>query len=496
MYIGIDLGTSSLKTILMNQNGIIVAEAAISYSINSPKKGWAEQDPQDWVAAAYQTIREILQKSGIPPAAVKAVSFSGQMHGLVAIDKSGKTVRPAIIWADQRSTIQLQKVNTTFSKDQFAKLTANPVATGFMLASWLWMQENEPELCKATTTLLLPKDYLRFVMTGEIGTEPSDASATALYDPVQRHWQTQILAAFNIPIERLPGVFASTDIAGGLTPSSASACGLPAGIPIIFGAGDQAAQAIGNGIIQPGTLSSTIGTGGQLFLPTSCPNYDPELRLHLFCHAVPNQWHFESAILSAGLAFNWLKQNILSNSISFQQLADEAAKIAPTANQLLFLPDLAGNRTPHMDSTSTGVFAGLTIQHSYAHLARAVMEGVVMEMHQGLCLMESLGANITQVIASGGGTHHPLWMQLQADIYNRPILRSQTREAAAVGAAILAAVGSGGFSGIPEAVQHIVKLDVEPVMPQEENVHIYQDWMLDFNNLYLAQKTIFKNTKL
>lgn len=496
MFIGIDLGTSSLKTILMREDGKILTQAASSYPIHSPKVGWAEQDPQDWVEAACSTLQEVIHRSPIAPAEIKAISFSGQMHGLVAIDQKGQPVRPAIIWADQRSKKEVHEVYAVLGKERLAQLTANPLATGFMLASWLWMQANEPALCEKTRHLLLPKDYLRYKLTGEIGTESSDASATLMFDTIHRSWQSEILSQWKIPEEILPPIHKSTEISGTLLPQIAAKCGLPAGIPVIFGAGDQAAQAIGNGIIRPGILSSTIGTGGQLFTPIAHPSYDAELRLHLFCHAAPKQWHLESAVLSAGLALRWFKEMVLNNQYDYQQLADYAATIPAASEGLLFFPDLAGNRTPHMDPESSGAFLGLNLRHNFHHMTRAIMEGVVMEMQQGLEIIETLGVEIDKIIASGGGTHHPLWLQLQADIFNRPIQCSNMKEAAAVGAAMLAATGIGYFANIAEVVEHIVKLDELFITPKQENVLIYQEWLPLFKNIYHTQKSVLAPTPL
>ncbi|MCD6475719.1 MAG: xylulokinase [Anaerolineaceae bacterium] len=494
MFVGIDLGTSSLKTILMREDGTILAQATSAYPIHSPQTGWAEQNPQDWVDAACLTLQEVIHKSSLVPTEIKAISFSGQMHGLVAIDRKGQLVRPAIIWADQRSKKEVLEVYATLGKKRLAQLTANPLAAGFMLASWLWMQANEPALCEKTRYLLLPKDYLRYVLTGEIGTEPSDASATLMFDTIHRSWQSKILSQWEIPEEILPSIHESSDISGTLLPHIAAKCSLSAGIPVVFGAGDQAAQAIGNGIIHPGILSSTIGTGGQLFTTVARPFYDPELRLHLFCHATPKQWHLESAVLSAGLALRWFKEMVLNNQFSYQQLADYAATIPAASEGLLFLPDLTGNRTPHMDPESSGAFLGLNLRHNFRYMTRAIMEGVVMEMQQGLEIIETLGVEINQIIASGGGTHHPLWLQLQADIFNRPIQYSNIKEAAAVGAAMLAATGTGHFANIAEAVDHIVELDDHITQPNQENVLIYRDWISHFKNIYRAQKSVLTPT--
>lgn len=491
LLMGIDLGTSSLKTILITPNGRIIAEAAQNYPIHMLHQGWAEQNPADWVQAAVLTIRQVLYTAEGAAARVKGISFSGQMHGLVSINADHLPLRPAIIWADQRSTKQIELIYANLSIDKLAELTANPVSTGFMLPSWLWMLEHEPQLAAQTAALLLPKDYLRMVMCGEIGSEPSDASSTLLFDPIHVGWQLQILDQFQINPSLLPRLYSSTDQTGAVLPSFAEQCGLLPGTPVFFGAGDQAAQALANGIVAPGQFSCTIGTGGQLFAPVNPPRFDPQLRMHLFCHALPRCWHLEAATLSAGLSLRWLKENILQNQMSYQQLADDAMGIEPGAEGCLFLPNLAGSRTPYMDAAANGMFMGLTLKHQIPHLARSVMEGVVMELRQGLELMLSLGARADQILASGGGTRHPLWLQLQADIFNRPVYRSQTREAAAVGAAMLAGIGAGIYPNAQQAIEAVVHLEETVIQPNAARVQQYDAIYQQFKRLYPAQKEFY-----
>jgi xylulokinase len=486
MLLGIDLGTSSLKTILMDADGHICAQAAANYPIHTPHPGWAEQSPEDWVQAAIETTRHIVALMSGAKTSIQGIAFSGQMHGLVVVGKDAQPLRPAIIWADQRSSEQVDEVHTAIGREQLGNLTGNPLAAGFMLPSWLWLRQHEPAITNIAAWLLLPKDYLRLVLCGEIGTEPSDASSTGLFDPFHSSWQQVLCAALDIPADKLPPLFASAAVAGALRPVIAEQMGIPAGIPVVFGASDQAAQALANGVIGPETGSTTIGTGGQLFLPMRHPRHDPALRLHCFCHAVPHTWHLESAILSAGLSLRWLKESLLENHHSYQHLADTAADVAPGAEGLLFLPDLAGNRTPHMNPHSRGALIGLTLRHTPAHMARAVMEGVVMEMRQGLDIMTSLQGNPLRMVASGGGTRHPLWLQLQADIYNRPILRSQVHEAAAVGAAMLASIGTKLYQSVDEAVNRVVHWEQQPTLPDQGRVQSYQALYLRFCQVYPA----------
>jgi xylulokinase len=363
--------------------------------------------------------------------------------------------------------------------------TGNPLATGFMLASWLWLCDETPDVARRTTHLLLPKDYLRYRLTGELGSEPSDGSSTLLFDTAGRDWSAPLLGALEIDRALLPPVRGSAEVAGGLRAEIAARTGLRVGTPVVFGGSDQALQALGHGVVDPGIVSCTIGTGGQLFAPAPAPVYDPQLRLHLFCHALPNRWHLEAAILAAGLSLRWLRDNVLEGW-SYAALADAAARIPPGSERLFFLPHLAGERTPHMDPQATGAFVGLTLRHSREHMARAVMEGVVFALRQGLELMAELGVLVERIVASGGATAHPLWLQLQADIFNRSIHRTATIEAAAVGAALLAGVGTGLYPDAMEACRRTVAWRDEIIDPVIENVARYEEAYGTFCRLYPA----------
>jgi xylulokinase len=483
--LGIDLGTTSVKAAVLNLQGKLMSLAAVEYTIDSPRQGWAEQSPETWFQATAQAVQQCLTQSDISPQTIAGVGLSGQMHGCVCLDATGATLRPAIIWADQRSHPQVNRIYQEIGIDQLGRWTANPLATGFMLASWLWLVENEPENAGATAYLLLPKDYLRFRLTGRIGSEPSDASSTLLFDTAHRRWSQELLAALEIPLGILPEIFPSYQVTGGLTDLAASACGLTPGTPVVFGASDQACQAIGQGVLEPGWMSCTIGTGGQLFFPSLIPSYDPGLRIHLFCHAIPDRWHLEAAILSAGLSLKWLRDNILEG-YTYQQLADLASQIPANSEGLFFLPYLVGERTPHMDPHARGGFIGLTLRHNRSHLVRAVMEGVVFALKQGIALAESLGIAVDHIIASGGATHHPLWLQLQADIYNQSIYQTTTVEASAAGAAILAGVGVGIFTDVISACHNMVRIRNEITQPDPDMVAIYQKAYASFIKLYPA----------
>jgi xylulokinase len=485
LLMGVDLGTSSTKTVVIDPSGNILSLAAQEYSFDTPRPGWAEQDPEVWLQAALGTMRRALIQADVPPERIAAVGLSGQMHGTVCVDARGRVVRPAIIWADQRSREQVARVYRQLGRERLGEWTANPLATGFMLATWLWLREHEPQTEHATAQLLLPKDYVRYRLTGELGSEPSDASSTLLFDTARRRWSTALLEALEIDPGLLPPVHESAEVAGGLQAEVAGASGLRPGTPVVYGGADQSLQALGHGIVEPGVVSCTIGTGGQIFAPAAEPVYDRSLRLHLLCHALPDTWHLMAAILSAGLSLKWLRDRVFEQR-SYQALAEMATEVAPGAEGLFFLPHLAGERTPHMDPQAQGAWVGLTLRHHRGHMVRAVMEGVVLALRQGFELMLELGVPAERVVASGGGTQHPLWLQLQADILKRPIYQTQTKEAAAVGAALLAGVGVGIYADSRAACRQTARWAEEVIHPIPENAALYDDVYAVFCQLYPA----------
>ncbi len=489
-FLGLDLGTSSLKTVVIDGAGQVLALAAEDYGIDTPRPGWAEQDPEEWVRAAFTCTRHALGQAGVAPDHVAAIGLSGQMHGTVCLGRDGLPLRPAILWADQRSSAQVAQVYETVGREQYAAWIRNPLAAGFQLATWLWLRQHEPAIAHAATHLLLPKDYLRYRLTGAIGTEPSDACATGQFDPARGQWSEPLLAALGLDPRLLPPLAVSQDIAGGLAPAAAAEMGLRPGIPVVYGGGDQPCQAVGNGVIEPGQVSCTIGTGGQLLAPLLAPTFDPDLRLHLYCHATPDLWYSMGAILAAGLALRWLRDSIFPGE-SYQTLADRGAVVPAGAEGLLFLPYLAGERTPHMDPRGTGVFCGLTLRHTRDHLTRAVMEGVVFALRQALELMVACGAQADRILASGGGTRHALWLQLQADIFGRPIYRSRMVEAAATGAALLAGVGAGHWPDVHSACSQVVAWAGEVIEPNVDAARRYDEAFARYCQLYPALRPVF-----
>ncbi len=480
--LGIDIGTSSAKAVLVDRDGKLLAWAAREYRMLAPRPGWAEQDPGEWLAAAVECARQVMQASGADPRSVSGIGLAGQMHSLVCVSERGEPLRPAILWADQRSAAQVRALSAGMGRQNLAEWTGNPLATGFMLASWAWLRENEPLRAEATRWLMLPKDYTRYKLTGVIGAEPSDASSTLLFDPHRKQWSAPVLARVGLTPERLPVIFPSAQAAGGLLPEIARACGLLAGTPVVLGGSDVSTQALAQGIVEPGTVSCTIGTGGQLFAPLSAPLHDPQLRLHLFCHCLPETWHQEAAILSAGLALRWLRDQVFPGS-DYTQLADAARSAAAALDGLFFLPFLTGERTPYMDSALRAGFLGLGLHHGQANLVRAVMEGVVFALRQGLERMQALGTPVQRLVASGGGAKHPLWLQLQADIFNRPIFVSTAEEATPRGAALLAGMGTGVYASASEAIRAAVREPQPGALPDPDRAwnynaayRSYSDW--------------------
>ena len=487
-FLGVDIGTSGAKCVLIDETPRLLASAGREYPILTPHPGWAEQDPETWVAAALTAIAHVLRTSGIDPRQVAGIGLAGQMHSLVCLGAKNEVLRPAILWADTRSAPQVERLTAQIGRGNLAAWAGNPLAAGFMLASWAWLTEHEPHTAARTQSLCLPKDYVRLRLTDEPGSEPSDASSTLLFDPHTRAWSAPLLEFAGLRPAQLPALYESAEIAGGLLPRPAKECGLLAGTPVIFGGSDQACQALGQGVLTPGTLTVTIGTGGQLFAPLSQPAHDPQLRLHLFCHAAPHAWHLEAATLSAGLALRWLREAAAPGK-PYSELADAAAGVEAAGDGLFFLPHLAGERTPHMDPAARAAFIGLSLGHGTAHLARAVMEGVVFSLRQGLDLMEELGVPAGRVLAAGGAIRHPLWLELLANIFARPITPAHTPEATGFGAALLAGVGAGCWPDAAAAVQAL-PLMRNAVQPNSSRVEKYENYFQHYKKIYPAIEKI------
>jgi xylulokinase len=464
--LGLDIGTSGAKALLCGDAGGVVATATAGYPLYTPRPLWSEQDPADWWRGAQAALREVLAASAVDARQIAGLGLTGQMHGAVFLDAQGQVIRPALLWNDQRTAAECAEITERVGTERLIAIAGNPALTGFQAPKILWLRNHEPEHYARLAQVLLPKDYIRLLLTGARAADASDAAGTLLLDLQARDWSDEILGALNIPREWLPRVYEGPEITGTLLPEVASELGLPAGLPVVAGGGDNAAAAVGTGVVRAGVVSSSIGTSGVLFAHSDTVALDPHGRLHTFCHAVPGQYHLMAVTLAAGGAFQWLRNTLnvqtLERStvqrLTYEDLTQMAVAVPPGAEGLLFLPYLTGERTPHLDPLARGAFVGLTTRHTAAHMIRAVMEGVVFSLRDGLEIMRGLNVPIGEVRATGGGGRSPLWRQMQADIYGAPVASLAAEEGPAYGAALLAGVGAGVFADVNEAVERCVKV--------------------------------------
>jgi xylulokinase len=454
-----------------------------------PRPLWAEQDPDDWWRAAVEAIRGVLAEARVPGRAVKGIGLSGQMHGLVILDEADRVIRPSLIWCDQRSQQQVDAINAKLGRENVLRYTANPVLTGFTLPKLLWVRDNEPENFARVRHVLLPKDYVRFRLTGEFATEVSDASGTALFDVVKRQWSCEMMDGLGLDHAILPRCYESSDITGTVTHAVAEATGLAAGTPVAGGGGDQASSAVGNGIVEPGIVSCTLGTSGVVFAHMEKVAYDPAGRVHTFCHAVRDRWHVMGVTQGAGLSLQWMR-NQLAPGTGYDALTAEAA-LAPAGCQGLFwLPYLMGERTPHLDATARGGWIGLTAKHTRADLIRAVIEGVSYSQRDCLDIIEELGVPVSSVRASGGGAKSPFWRQVLADVMNKRVVTLETQEGSAYGAALLALVGTGAYASVPEVCRAAIR-QTAAVSPESGHAKLYAAAHRIYRSIYPALKPVF-----
>ncbi len=490
-WLGLDVGTGGSRALLVN------AQGRVQYSYTAPheemkmlKPLWAEQDPDDWWRAGQMAISGVLHAAGAEAGDIAGIGLTGQMHGLVLLDAQYKVIRPALIWCDQRSQKQVDFVNAKLGKEAVLQATANPVLTGFTLPKLLWVRDNEPHKFEAVRKVLLPKDYLRFKLTGEFATDVSDASGTSMFDVVHRTWSNQIMDGLDLDRAILPKAFESSEITGQLNASAAAATGLRAGIPVVAGAGDQAASAIGNGITKPGTMSCTIGTSGVVFAYQAQPAYDAAGRVHTFCHAVPNAWHVMGVTQGAGLSLQWFR-NRFAPDVEYDDLTADATRSPAGAHGLFWLPYLMGERTPHLDANARAAWIGLTAKHQRSDLVRAILEGVCYSQKDGLEIINHLGAAPELVRLSGGGGKSPFWHQLFTDIFNVRVATLETQEGSAYGAALLALVGTGQYASAAELCDVAVK-EVNVNDPQPDAVAFYLKRYALYEALYPALKSVFQ----
>ena len=489
-FLGIDTSTTSSKALLIDTNGQMIAVASSPHTLQTPKPLWSEQNPSKWWEAVSASIQSVLEKAGVSGERVAAIGLTGQMHGLVLLDEAGNVLRPAILWNDQRTQSQCDEIHRRIGKEKFIQITGNVALTGFTAPKILWVKENEPEVYSKAKHVLLPKDYIRYKLTGAYAMDKADSAGTVLFDLKARDWSDKVLSALDIPRAWMPKTFEGTEFTGHVTDEAASLTGLKDGTPVAAGGGDQAAGAVGVGAVEPGIVGLTVGTSGVIFATTPSALIEPEGRLHAFCHAVPGMWHFMGVMLSAAGSLQWYRDS-LAPDMSFDDLLKEAESAPAGSEGLQFLPYLSGERTPYPDPLARGAFIGLTLRHSRAHMTRAVLEGVSFGLKDSFKLIQNAGLDaITQVRASGGGTKGTLWRQILASVLEAELVTVNTTEGAAYGAALLAGVGAGAWPDVASACKSSIKI-TGSTLPDTSQRETYRKSYSLYQELYPGLKSSF-----
>ena len=497
--IGIDIGTSGTKTVLFDEMGTVICDALIEYPMYQPHNGWAEQLPSDWWQAVADTLKQVTSKSGIDPAQIRGIGLSGQMHGLVMLDEKDQVIRPAIIWCDQRTAKECVEITEKVGAARLIEITANPALTGFTASKILWVRNNEPQNYARCRKILLPKDYIRLMLTGEYATEVSDASGMQLLDIGGRCWSDEVLTKLSIDKALLAPVYESTEVSGQICASAADLTGLKAGTPVVGGAGDNAAAAVGTGVVSDGQAFTTIGSSGVVYAHTSKMHIDPAGRVHTFCCAVPGCWHVMGVTQGAGLSLKWFRDTLCQSEIEtaaqmgvspYYLMDKEAEKVPIGANRLLFLPYLMGERTPHLDPDCRGVFFGLSAMHQKRDMIRAVLEGVSYSLRDCLEVISSMDTPIDVMRACGGGSG-PLWRQMLADVYNCDVSTIKSKEGPALGVALLAGAGTGVYKSVEEACS-IAVLTKDSATPDIQRHQDYESYYQLYRSIYPSLKEHYK----
>ncbi|MGD8402608.1 MAG: xylulokinase [Anaerolineales bacterium] len=488
-FIGVDTSTTATKALLMDASGVVLGVSSNEYPYETPQPLWSEQDPALWWRATVESIRQVLAKTGVDAAAVKGIGLTGQMHGLVLLDENGEVLRPAILWNDQRTGPQCDAIRDKIGREKLIQITGNNALTGFTAPKILWVQEHEPEIWERARHILLPKDYVRYKLTGEFASDRAGGAGTILFDLAKRDWSPEVLDALDIPIDYLPKTYEGTEITGTLLPEVAEELGLSVDVEVFGGGGDQAAAAVGTGAVKAGVISLSLGTSGVVFATTNEPFIEPEGRLHAFCHSVPRKWHLMGVMLSAAGSLRWHRDTFAPDT-DYDTLLEPATDVPAGCDGLFFLPYLTGERTPHPDPLARGAFVGLTVRHNFPHLTRAVLEGVAFGLRDSFELMESAGLeNISQVRVTGGGARSPLWRQILADVFGVEIVTVNAEEGAAYGASLLAATGSGVFGSVESACDATIQ--ITGVTSPGENQTVYEQLYPLYRGLYPALKSTF-----
>jgi xylulokinase len=492
-WLGIDVGTGATRALLVDETGQVRhASTAPHEDARMEQPLWAEQRPENWWDATRQAVRSVLSEAKAAGKDVRGVGLSGQMHGLVILDATNHVIRPALIWSDQRSQQQVDWINRTIGKDAVLRFTANPVLTGFTLPKLLWVRDTEPRNFDRIKKMLLPKDYVRFQLTGDFASDVSDASGTALFDVVQRRWSFEMMDALKLDREILARVYESSDVTGSITTEAAQETGLEPGTPVVGGGGDQASSAVGNGIVMPGVVSCTLGTSGVVFAHSDKPQYDPAGRVHTFCHAVKGAWHVMGVTQGAGLSLQWFRTQLMPG-MDYDALTAEAATAPAGSQGLYWLPYLMGERTPHLDASARGGWIGLTAKHKRADLIRSLLEGVSYSQKDCLDIIEQIGVSLDSVRLSGGGAGSSFWRQMLADVFAKRVVTLQTQEGSAYGAALLALVGTGAYASVPEVSKAAIR-EVDSVCPQPDAVRTYAAGHAVYQSLYPALHAFYHRT--
>lgn len=482
LFLGLDISTTGAKALLIDESGGVVSSATTPLTLSTPHPLWSEQDPHEWWSGMSKSIRQALELANVSDAGVTAIGLTGQMHGLVLLDGQGEVLRPAILWNDQRTGAQCEEMRARLGKERLIQITGNDALPGFTAPKILWVQQNEPEIYARARHILLPKDYIRYRLTGEYAMDKADGSGTILFDLKTRNWSAEVLSALEIPANWLPPTFEGPEVTGGVSALAAAETGLARGIPVVGGSGDCAAQAVGVGAVQPGIIALTLGTSGVVFASTESPLVEPQGRLHAFCHAVPARWHFMGVMLSAAGSLQWYRDT-LAPEVSFEALVNETTDIKAGSEGLFFLPYLSGERTPYPDPLVRAAWVGLTLRHTRAHMTRAVLEGVAYGIKDSfrLILQSGLGS-IQQVRISGGGAKSQLWRQIMADVLGVELVTVNTTEGAAYGTALLAGVGAGVYPNVQAACDSTIQITGHTSPTQA--THAYQDYYPHYRALY------------
>ena len=488
--LGLDISTTAAKALLVDAGGQVVGVASSPLAVATPRPLWSEQSPADWWAGMAAAIRRVLADAGVSGETVAAVGLTGQMHGLVLLDAAGEVLRPAILWNDQRTAAQCDEIRARVGRERLIQICGNDALTGFTAPKILWVRQHEPERYARAQHVLLPKDYIRYRLSGDFAMDCADGSGTMLFDLARRDWSAELLDALDLPREWFPPVYEGPAVTGVVSAGAAAETGLRAGTPIVGGGGDQAAQAVGVGAVAPGIVALTLGTSGVVFAATESALVQPEGRLHAFCHAVPGRWHFMGVMLSAAGSLQWYRDS-LASGVPFDALLAEAAGIPPGSEGLLFLPYLTGERTPHPDPLARGAWVGLTVRHGRGHLTRSVLEGVAFGLRDSFTLIGEAGlGDIHQVRVSGGGARSPLWQQILADVLGAELVTVNTTEGAAYGAALLAGVGAGVWLDVDAACAATIRLTGRTT-PNAAATRAYEPFYALYRELYPALRGSF-----